>query len=89
MFGWLSDAASRASRRNAHRGPVLAERGLEELERDGARQAHVLRLVHVAHAAAAEAADDIEMRNVLADHGRQEATGRAGAPWPRRRWGVR
>src|SRR5471032_3139978 len=47
---------------------VLRQRRLQELDRDGPRQAGLLRFVDDAHAAAAERADDVEVRDPPADH---------------------
>ena len=59
--------ASRLNRRMASR--FFASSSLMHLDGDRPRQSSILRLVHDAHAAAAQRTNDIEMRQLLADHG--------------------
>jgi hypothetical protein len=57
--------------------PVFGQFFWEKFERDETTQSGVLSLVHDTHAAAAQFFQDVVMRNCLADHRKETATGRS------------
>ena len=74
MLGWFSADAARASRwKRSSEEPSLRELGRQELQRDVAAEAGVLRLVDDAHPAAPETADDGVVGDTFPDEGIRRA----------------
>jgi len=59
MWGWLSAATARASRRNRARLGIRSDVGGQHFQRDVTAEASVVRAIDVAHATFAELGDDL------------------------------
>ena len=83
MWGWLSEASTRASRsKRARRSGSLAKTSRQDLDRDVATELGVARAIDLAHPAGAEAAPGPDTRRAAAPSGRTRRRRSPSAPPP-------
>jgi hypothetical protein len=89
MFGWFSEASTRASRSNRASAVRVVGKGAgQHLERDLAAETAIDRAVDLAHAAAADQGDDIIGREGVAGRQRVRLVGAEGGAAQRDRAGA-